>query len=347
MPAIQPPSKVLVSGANGYIAMWVIRDLLEHGYSIRGTVRSTKKGEYVKKYFAGYGVKLEIVVVEDITKEGAFDEAVKGVDAIAHIASPVYMPGDMVEPALKGTTGILRSALQFGQSIKRIVYTSSAAAIPGEMNRPTVFTEEDWNFQVVDLLKEQGENASDVTKYRASKTLAEQGAWSFVKEHQHEISWDMTALNPTYVFGPSIHEVTDPTSLNFSAKLFYDRVADSTKSDEVEEQLLINTFFTWVDVRDLAVAHRRALEVQEAGAERIIISAGPWRWQDFMDTANLLDPPPHLSKPLPKGHPGTVSQHACMYDFDNTKSQRILGMKYRSMVEMTTDTFADYEARGW
>ncbi|KAI6044391.1 hypothetical protein EDC04DRAFT_2938172 [Pisolithus marmoratus] len=347
MPVIQPPSKVLVSGANGYIAMWIIRDLLEHGYSVRGTVRSAAKGEYVKMYFAGYGVKLEMVVIEDIVKEGAFDEAVKGVDAIAHTASPVFTSGDMVEPAVKGTIGILRSALQFGQNIKRIMYTSSGSAVLHEVNQPTIFTEEDWNFQAVNSLKEEGEDASVRIKYRASKTLAEQAAWSFVKEHQHEISWDLTALNPTFVFGPAIHEVADPTSLNFSARLFYDCVADSAKSDEASKQFLSNTFSTWVDVRDLAEGHRRALEKQEAGGERIIISAGPWRWQDFIDTANLLDPPPQLSKPLPKGKPGVGSQHSCLYDFDNTKSHRVLGMKYRSMVEMTRDTFVDYEARGW
>lgn len=114
MPVIQPPSKVLVSGANGYIAMWVIRNLLEHGYSVRGTVCSVREGEHAKKYFADYGAKFDIVLVEDITKMGAFDEAVKGVDAVAHIASPVYSCADMVQIAVKGTVGILRSALQFG-----------------------------------------------------------------------------------------------------------------------------------------------------------------------------------------------------------------------------------------
>lgn len=347
MPAVQPPSKVLVSGANGYIAMWVIRNLLEHGYFVRGTVRSAQKGEYISKYFAEYRSKLELVVVEDISKEGAFDEAVNGVDAIAHTASPVHTGGDMVGPAVKGTIGILQSALRFGQSIKRILYTSSAAAVVHEVDQPTTFTEEDWNFKAVDAFNEQGQTASNVVKYRSSKVLAEQSAWSFVKEHQLEISWDLTVVNPTYVFGPAIHEVADPTSLNFSARLFYDHVADPAKSDEVAKQSLNNTVHTWIDVRDLGEAHRRALATPEAGGERIIVSAGPWSWQNFIDTANSLDPPPKLSKPLPKGNPGVGSQHSCMYYFDNAKSQRILGMKYRSMAEMTRDTFADYEARGW
>ena len=68
MPAVASPSKVLVSGANGYIAAWVVRTLLEKGYAVRGTVRSEAKGVHLKKLFAEHGDKFEVVVVEDITK---------------------------------------------------------------------------------------------------------------------------------------------------------------------------------------------------------------------------------------------------------------------------------------
>lgn len=68
MPIVQPSSKVLVSGANGFIAIWVVRSLLEKGYAVRGTVRSAEKGEHLKKLFAQYGDKHEVVVVEDITE---------------------------------------------------------------------------------------------------------------------------------------------------------------------------------------------------------------------------------------------------------------------------------------
>jgi nucleoside-diphosphate-sugar epimerase len=107
MPLVSAPAKVLVTGANGYIAIWVVRLLLEQGYIVRGTVRSADKGKYITDYFGkmGFGSdKLEIVIVSDIAKvsvsvicqlhqlirlqEGAFDEAVKGVDAIEHTASP-------------------------------------------------------------------------------------------------------------------------------------------------------------------------------------------------------------------------------------------------------------------
>ena len=71
MPAIAS-GKVLVTGANGYIALWIVRLLLEAGYSVRGTIRSESKAGYLRKLFASYGDKLELVIVEDITKVRAF-----------------------------------------------------------------------------------------------------------------------------------------------------------------------------------------------------------------------------------------------------------------------------------
>ena len=62
--------KVLVTGANGFLAVWVVKKLLEAGFSVRGTIRSEDKGTYLKKLFASYGDKLEFVIVKDITKVG-------------------------------------------------------------------------------------------------------------------------------------------------------------------------------------------------------------------------------------------------------------------------------------
>jgi nucleoside-diphosphate-sugar epimerase len=70
MPVIAPGSKILVSGANAFIAVWLIRSLLEQGYSVRGTVRSMEKSAFLVDMFKSYDDKFELVVVEDITKVG-------------------------------------------------------------------------------------------------------------------------------------------------------------------------------------------------------------------------------------------------------------------------------------
>jgi nucleoside-diphosphate-sugar epimerase len=71
MPALAT-GKVLVSGASGFIAAWVVKRLLEEGYSVRGTVRSTAKGEYLRDLFKSYGDKFEYVIVADIAQVRTF-----------------------------------------------------------------------------------------------------------------------------------------------------------------------------------------------------------------------------------------------------------------------------------
>ncbi|KAJ7149106.1 NAD(P)-binding protein [Mycena filopes] len=176
MPAISS-GKVLVSGANGYVAVWVVRTLLEEGFSVRGAVRSADKGKHLTNRFASHGDKFELVVVPDITQDGAFDDAVKGVDAIAHTASPFHFqanePAELIEPAVKGTVGILGSARKYGKSVKRVVVTSSCASVLSVLPTPKTFSEEDWNDGAVAEVKEKGAAASAASKYRTSKVLAE------------------------------------------------------------------------------------------------------------------------------------------------------------------------------
>ncbi|KAJ3786733.1 D-lactaldehyde dehydrogenase [Lentinula aff. detonsa] len=352
MPGIVPPgSKVLVSGANGYIAAWVVRTLLEKGYAVRGTVRSEEKGTHLKKIFAGYGEKFETVVVEDITKEGAFDEAVKGVHAIEHTASPFHFkaddPQELIGPALNGTRSILKSALN-ESSIRRIVVTSSSAAILSILPERKVFTELDWNEQSIEEVK-QGKNASQVSKYRASKTLAEKAAWDFYEASNTNRSWDLVVLNPPFVFGPIIHDVSSPAALGTSAGDWYNSVVRPDMGGKTIEAIT-TIGGGWVDVRDIALAHVLALQKQEAGGERLLISKGEFVYQDFIDTANALSPSPIPSHTdLPKGKPGAGKDFVAKIVYDASKASKILGpeLVYHTMEETTRDTLADFEKRGW
>ncbi|KAJ7744054.1 hypothetical protein DFH07DRAFT_749660 [Mycena maculata] len=343
MPAVTPP-KVLVTGANGFIAVWVVRSLLEAGFSVRGAVRSIEKYGHLRDIFASYGDRFELVVVPDITKEGAFDEAVKGVDAIEHTASPFHLnpnskPEDFVVPAKQGTLGILQSALKLGKSgsvkLKRVVITSSCAAVLRVQPEPKTFSEDDWNDQAEDEVKEKGIMASGISKYRASKTLAEKAARDFVEEHKKEIEWDLVRLNPPFVFGPTIHAVSSPDALNTSARQFYEILTVP------QTPATRHSGSCWVDVRDLARAHVLALLKEAAGGERIIVSAGPYL------TRNTVDAAPDSDDKYQKGVPGSGKDAVHQIRYDASKSVRVLGMTYRTMEETARDTTADWEARGW
>jgi nucleoside-diphosphate-sugar epimerase len=111
---------------------------------------------------------------------------------------------DLIIPAVRGTTSILNSALKHGGStLKRVVLTSSAVAIFEVGKARRVYTESDWNDGSVEAVKTKGSAAGPFQIYCASKTLAEKAAWDFVASHKSEISWDLVAINPPYIFGAS------------------------------------------------------------------------------------------------------------------------------------------------
>ncbi|KAK7472032.1 hypothetical protein VKT23_000143 [Stygiomarasmius scandens] len=366
MPTVPAGSKVLVTGASGFIAVQLVKSLLEKGYVVRGTVRSEGKGKFLKDLFKSYGNKLETVVVADMSADGAFDEAVKDVDAVEHTASPFHFnaddPQELIGPAVKGTIGILESVIKNGQKVKRVVITSSTASIVRVVTSPTMFSEKDWNEPAIQEVEEKGRAAPNAIKYRASKTLAEKAAWDFYNKHKSTISWELVVLNPPYVFGPSIQDVPNPSALGTSAADWYETIVTGARDPEAGAAGN-KAGSEWVDVRDLAEAHVRALQKEEAAGERIIISGGPFKYQEWMDVANSFNPSPIPSHPnLPKGNPGS-STKVYLTRYDASKSGRVLGMisgpggaslgltgdkiRYRTMEECARDTLADFEAKGW
>ena len=161
----------------------------------------------------------------------------KGVDAIAHTASPfqfnVSDPRELIDPAILGTTGILESALKHGQHVKRVIILSSCAAVmeADGYPEPVVLTEKDWNVRAAANCEKQGKDASLVDAYFASKTLAERAAWDFAEKHKGEISFDIVALDPPYVHGPFLHDVPSADKLNTSLSSVYETAIKGGKTD--------------------------------------------------------------------------------------------------------------------
>lgn len=363
---------VLVTGANGFIATHILQTLLQGGYYVRGVVRSQASADAVLKTFPENSGSLSVVVVPDMTITGAFDEAVKGVDAVCrlnhmaltrmvndtlhrhisgqptlrevtnncsvskvlHTASPFTLTvndneTEMLLPAIKMTQGLLESAATYGANVKRVVITSSFAAMvdltkglwPGH-----TYNEADWN----PITYEAAKTADAGTAYVASKALAEKAAWKFVQDRK--LHFDMTVLCPPMVFGPPAHPLSF-SALNIAAW-------DINRFLSGELQDVPNTdFWGFVDVRDLAKAHICALEVPEAGNERFFITAGRYSYQQTADVLRASSSIPDAEKKkVPLGHPGHNYPGPNVYDLDNSKSIRILGAKYRSFEESIIDS---------
>ncbi|KAH6890938.1 D-lactaldehyde dehydrogenase [Coprinopsis sp. MPI-PUGE-AT-0042] len=268
MPVISEANKVLVTGGNGYIAMHWLPN--------------------VHKVFAEHREKLELVVVPDLAKEGAFDEAVRASQGVKVYGSNFtnYCGKIIQEPAVNGTIGLLKSAARYGNEVKRIVITPSIVAIVQmDFRAPAgVHTEEIWNESSAKEAESGSQNT--LTMYCASKTLAEKAAWDFHSQYKDEIKWDLSVVNPTVVFANPLQELGSPQDLSETMEYWwYHVICEVPKTDEQ-----LGSGSGWVDVRDVADAHVLALEKEEAGGERFLITADSFIWQDWIDIANQFDP---------------------------------------------------------
>jgi len=188
---------VLVTGANGFIGARTVETFLSAGYSVRGTVRSLSSSEPLLSALKYYGSRFSLLEVPDITVPGAFDEALRGVNYVAHIAAPVSFlftdPEPVLKAAIEGTTGILESAIR-EPSVRHFVLMSSIVAILSPKEGPHVFTEDDWNTTAEDVVAAKGKEAGGFAIYQASKTAAERALWKFRDERKPHFA--VTAANP-------------------------------------------------------------------------------------------------------------------------------------------------------
>uniref|UniRef100_A0A0D2XL58 NAD-dependent epimerase/dehydratase domain-containing protein n=1 Tax=Fusarium oxysporum (strain Fo5176) TaxID=660025 RepID=A0A0D2XL58_FUSOF len=151
-------ARTLLTGGSGFIAAHILDALLKRGHSVATTVRSQEKAEQIKASHPGVSKEnLEFVIVPDISAPDAFDEAVVSdppFEAVIHTASPFHfrvqdVKKDLLDPALNGTVGLLKAVKNNAPSVKRVVVTSSGAAILDFLKPQTyIFTEEKaaWDF---------------------------------------------------------------------------------------------------------------------------------------------------------------------------------------------------------
>ncbi|KAK9448668.1 uncharacterized protein V1518DRAFT_417864 [Limtongia smithiae] len=317
---------VLLTGASGFIAGWVLKYLLEKDYTVVATVRSQDKAEYLKSLYPA-DAKLSFVIVPDIAVEHAFDEAVKGVDFIIHTASPFHFrvtdpEKDLLDPAMKGTRSILEAAKAYAPQVSRIVITSSFAAIldASKGNWPEhVYTEKDWN--PVTWAEAIGDNPA--TTYRASKTFAEQSAWSFLETEKPNFT--ITTINPPLVWGPMLQKVS-PETINTSNANIWSLVNGSLKTIPPARVPL------WVDVRNVAQAHVLALEKPAAENQRYFVVAGKYSFSEI--AADLAKAFPELASGIPTT---ADAPDAETFGVDNSKSIRDLGLEYISLDQSVTE----------
>ncbi|KAF6843148.1 nad dependent epimerase [Colletotrichum musicola] len=215
---------ILLTGLNGYIGGRTIEALLEAGYSVRGTVRSRASAQPTLDALSRFGDRLSVVEVPDTSVPGAFDDAVSGVDGIAHLAQLVAAsfgddPLAVVEQTTQSVTGILESAVKAG-TVKSVVLMSSATAVFYPTEGPHVYTEADWSDAWVEVLKALRNDAPPGVPYMSSKVLGERAFWKFREERKP--GFTMTAINPFFVSGSPVAPWPSADKIVVSCKYIYD-----------------------------------------------------------------------------------------------------------------------------
>ncbi|TVQ87041.1 MAG: NAD-dependent epimerase/dehydratase family protein [Bacteroidetes bacterium] len=325
---------IMITGGTGYIGAWIVKMLLEKSYTVRMTVRNKAKKEKYEKLeqlqeqLPG---KLEIWEA-DLLKEGSYDGAAKGADAIIHVASPFILrfkdaKKDLLDPALLGTRNVLNAATRSG-TVKKVVLTSSVAAVFGDNI--------DMAEQGLNEFTEQHFNTTSSAKhqpYSYSKIIAEKEAWSIAKQQN---SWKLVVINPSFVLGPALNGSSDSESLNFMKDILKGRFFFGAP----------DLMFGFVDVRDVARAHIVALEKEDADGRHILAV----KTMSIMDLTNMMKkmygskyklPLMKAPKPLlmligglfgvtPKFVKRNVGHKIRL---NTTRSTEKLGLQYRNMEE--------------
>lgn len=254
---------------------------------------------------------------------------------------PFRLPADpqkgLIDPALIGTTSILEALHRSAPQVKRVIITASFACIIDEdhLADPFVYSESYWNpVTIADI------HRSPATAYRASKKLAEEAAWRFVSERKP--GFDLVTLCPPLVLGPVVHHLASLESINTSNE----RVVQMAQGKWRDEIPATGAAWLWIDVRDLALAHVRAMEVGDAGGKRLFTTAGYFcnRWIADAARENF----PELKERLPAAETkgGEFPPEDKVYRFDTKATNDVLGIEWISLEKSIVDLVKSLKSFG-
>jgi nucleoside-diphosphate-sugar epimerase len=316
--------RVLLTGGSGFLGAHCVDCLLRGGHSVVFTVRSKEKGERIlgnHPTVSSSSDGLSYVIVEDIAKEDAFDTAVKSnppFEAVLHTASPYHFritdpKTDLLDPAIFGTIGILKSIKKNAPTVKRVAITSSFAAMVTVKAHPKIYDESMWN----NVTWDEALHTDVYTAWRSSKTFAEKAAWEFFEKEKP--NFQISTINPPLVFSPVVHYFNWMDNINTSNERIRDMIQGKMK-----EKLSPTGIFIWVDVRDVALAHVRAIEISEAAGQRFLCTAG---FYSNAEIANVIKKNfPDLKDKLPASYESDLDVNHKPFDVDNSRSKEVLGL---------------------
>lgn len=321
-------SNVLVTGGTGFLAGWTIRKLLEKGYTVRTTVRSMAKAESVKNMLQQEHVDTSELsfAVADLTKADGWGDAMKGIDYVLHVASPLggnnHEDPTLIPTAKSGVEHVFSAAIRAG--VKKIVMTSSEAAnYPDKKDSNPAVNEDFWT----DM------NNKWITNYQRSKIIAERTAWEMIGKQKQT---KLVTILPGAILGP-----------NMAGK--------RSSTDQIFEMLLKgtpspNVIYPVGDVRDLADLHILAMENSAADGQRFIAESEEMTMPEMARILKAAYPDRKISTIVIPDFVISImakfqvpmkvlnTMIGLKYHRDNTKARKLLGWNPRPAKETVLDT---------
>ncbi|KAH8893586.1 NAD(P)-binding protein [Thozetella sp. PMI_491] len=311
--SISPGSWVLVTGANGYIAAHVAKQFLAHGYKVRGTVRDISKSEWLKsELFAKEATSgsLELVVLNDVNNQAQFRTAVRGVAAVAHLATPNDWdpnPNTTIPETVNLLVNLLKAA-NAERSVKQFVYTSTIGAatmipIPSGFH----FDGTNWNEEAGPLAwapppytPERG-----LFVYAASKVDAEKAFWKFLEDEKPGFIGNTIIVSTA--FGPRLHQKQNASTSAWPMGIYN---GDTSVAAFVPSAI-------FVDVRDVALLHVASVLDDSIKGSRLPAWNIQFDWNDVLAVFRKSKP----GKTFPDDIKDLASSDATA---DTTEAKRIL-----------------------
>uniref|UniRef100_R7W8E2 Bifunctional dihydroflavonol 4-reductase/flavanone 4-reductase n=1 Tax=Aegilops tauschii TaxID=37682 RepID=R7W8E2_AEGTA len=347
---------VCVTGAGGFIASWLVKRLLQKGYTVRGTVRNPvdPKNDHLRA-FDGAADRL-VLLRADLMEPETLVEAFTGCEGIFHAASPVTDdPEKMIEPAIRGTKYVITAAADMG--IKRVVFTSTIGTVYMNPHRDPSKPVDDTCWSDLEYCKKTA------NWYCYAKTVAEQDALETARQRGIEL----IVVNPVLVLGPLLQPTVDASTehvmkyLTGSAKTYvnaaqaYVHVKDvaeahrtvNASTEHVMKSLTgsaktyVNAAQAYVHVKDVAEAHVRVYEAPGAHGRYICAEGTTLHRGELCRVLGKLFP----EYPVPTKCKDEVNPPVKGYKFTNQRLKD-LGMEFVPVLQSIYETVKSLQEKG-
>ena len=331
------PKTVMVTGANGYLASYIVKDLLASGQTVHACVRDASRKESVDhlKALRGASERLKLFSTGDLAAAGGnspFDGPMKGCQAVFHAATPLNVKfgghsgeQDIYQPAMVSTQELLDCLERFGSEVKCLVLTSSMSAV-APRPEPKVKDESHWS--------DAEEQKSRDNWYACTKTSQEQlvRSWVSSAKTSGKVSKDFVyaAICPTMVVGPKLQKIDNPKE---GVGGTIGRLQSWLQGTRTEAP---NDSMSFIHVEDCAKMHTKILELKASEInehQRYMSLIESLHWNDIFKLMKELYP----EMPDVKPYEGDDIVTPTQVNLENMKSLKVNYKDTRAALQDSID----------